>query len=256
MKVFCIIPARFGSTRAKAKLLRKILNKPLIEWVWRNVSKMSFFEGVFIATDSKEIENAAKKFGGKIIKTSSLHKCGTDRVSEAAKILNIDKEDIIVNVQADEPLISSLAIENLISYLKKAEEIDMATLAYKSSDAKSFENSNVVKVVVDKDNFALYFSRSPVPYYRGGIKERFTFLKHFGIYSYRMNFLQKIAKLPVSSLEEKEKLEQLRILENGYKIKVIISEFDAESVNVEEDFKAVEKLLRTRLKSCDNCLSV
>ncbi|MDD5454486.1 MAG: 3-deoxy-manno-octulosonate cytidylyltransferase [Candidatus Ratteibacteria bacterium] len=248
-KVFCIIPARYGSTRTHGKLLRKILDKPLIEWVWLNVSRMVFFDRVFIATDSEEIEKAAKGFGGKVIKTSSSHKCGTDRVAEAAKILNIEKESIIVNIQADEPLISSLAIENLISCLHKSKEIDIATLAHESSDIKNFENTNIVKVVVDEDNFALYFSRSPIPNYRDGITGDFNFLKHFGVYSYRMDFLQKIAGLPVSSLEEKEKLEQLRVLENGYKIKVIISESDAESVNTEGDFKTVEKLLGRRLEN-------
>ncbi len=244
MKVFCIIPARYNSKRARGKVLRKILGKPLIEWVWKNVSKMPFFDGIFIATDSEEIENSAENFGGKIIKTSSLHKCGTDRIAEATKILNVSKADIIVNVQADEPLISSLAIKNLISCLKKSEEIGIATLAYKSLNAKDFENTNVVKVVVDKDNFALYFSRSPIPNYRDGINDGFTFLKHLGIYAYKMSFLQKIAKLPVSDLEKKEKLEQLRVLENGYKIKVVNSLSDSESVNTEEDFKTIKNLLK------------
>ncbi len=292
MKVFGIIPSRFGSTRARGKLLRKILGKPLIEWVWQNVSKMSFFEGVFIATDSEEIEGTAKNFGGKIIKTSSLHKCGTDRVAEAARILDIADEDVIVNIQADEPLISSLSIENLVLSLRKARTIDMATLAYQSSNIEEFTNSNVVKVVVDNKNFALYFSRSQIPHYRNGVKKGFTpleikkknydlsncfiskkkespnlkrnlrsdvssepsltgfkFLKHLGIYAYKMDFLQKITNLPLSQLEEKEKLEQLRVLENGYKIKIVISLFDSESVNTEEDFKKVEDTLQTRVQN-------
>jgi 3-deoxy-manno-octulosonate cytidylyltransferase (CMP-KDO synthetase) len=139
---------------------------------------MSCFRDVFVATDSEEIEDSVKKFGGKIIKTSSLHKCGTDRVAEAAGILDIDGKDIVVNIQADEPLISSLSIENLILSLRKSETIDMATLAYQSSNIEEFKNSNVVKVVVDNKNFALYFSRSQIPHYHDGIKNNFTFLKH------------------------------------------------------------------------------
>jgi len=274
-KVFCIIPARYGSTRAKGKLLRKILDKPLIEWVWRNASKISSFCDVFIATDSREIEGSVKNFGGKIIKTSSLHKCGTDRVAEAARILDVTDKDIIVNIQAYEPLISSLSIEDLILTLRKSETIDMATLVYQSSNIEEFKNSNVVKVVVDNKNFALYFSRSPIPHcredkqnsftsfrnskkdkgkekvdsdFKSAIQTGFIFLKHLGIYAYKMNFLQKIAKLPVSRLEEKEKLEQLRVLENGYKIKVVNSLFNSESVNTEEDFKTVENLLQMQIQ--------
>jgi 3-deoxy-manno-octulosonate cytidylyltransferase (CMP-KDO synthetase) len=249
-KVFCIIPARYGSTRARGKVLRKILDKPLIEWVWQNASKMSCFHDVFIATDSEEIEDSVKKFGGKIIRTSSLHKCGTDRIAEAARILDIADKDIIVNIQADEPLISRLSVENLILSLRKSGTIDMATLAYPSSNIKEFQNSNVVKLIVDNNNFALYFSRSPIPsYIREEKQDGFVFLKHLGIYAYKMDFLQKIARLPVSSLEEKEKLEQLRVLENGYKIKVIISLFDSENVNTEEDFKTVETFLQAQVKN-------
>lgn len=274
-KVFCIIPARYSSTRARGKVLRKILEKPLIEWVWQNASKMSCFRDVFVATDSEEIEDSVKKFGGKIIKTSSLHKCGTDRVAEAAGILNIDGKDIVVNIQADEPLISSLSIEELILSLRKSQATDMATLAYQSSNIKEFQNSNVVKVVVDRNNFALYFSRSPIPHcredkqncftsfrnskkdkgkekvdsdFKSAIQTGFVFLKHLGIYAYKMSFLQKIAGLPVSPLEEKEKLEQLRVLENGYKIKVVDSLSDSESVNTEEDFKTVENMLQTQIQ--------
>ncbi|MCK4905336.1 3-deoxy-manno-octulosonate cytidylyltransferase [bacterium] len=247
-KVFCIIPARYGSTRAQGKLLRKILDKPLIQWVWLNASKISSFSDVFIATDSEEIENSIKKFGGKIIRTSSSHKCGTDRIAEAARILNLADEDIIVNIQADEPLISSLSVESLVSSLRKSGIIDMATLAYQSSSIKEFQNSNTVKVVVDNNNFALYFSRSQIPFYNGEKQDDFVFLKHLGIYAYKMDFLQKIATLPVSLLEEKEKLEQLRALDNDYKIKVVNSLFDSQSVNAEEDFKMVENLLQMQIR--------
>ena len=242
-KVFCIIPARYGSTRIPGKPLRKIVGKPLIEWVWRNASKISSFSDVFVATDSEEIIDSVKKFGGKFIKTATSHKSGTDRVAEAARKLNISDRDIIINIQADEPVIHSLSTENLISCLCKSKSINMATLAYLSSKVEDFQNSNVVKIVVDRDNFALYFSRSPIPYCKGNA-DGFVFLKHLGIYGYKMDFLQKITLLPTSSLEEKEKLEQLRVLENGYKIKVIRSIFDSESVNTEEDFKVLEKILQ------------
>ncbi len=244
-KVFCIIPARYGSKRVQGKPLRKILDKPLIEWVWESASKVSSFTDIFIATDSEEIIASAKKFGGKIIRTSTVHKSGTDRVAEAARKLNISGKDIVVNIQSDEPMIQPSSVENLISSLSKSKSFNMATLIYSSSKIEEFQNSNVIKVVVDSDDFALYFSRSPIPHYREKHKN-FMFLKHLGIYGYKMDFLQKITTLPVSSLEEKEKLEQLRVLENGCKIKVIRSAFDSESVNIEEDFKVVEKLLQNR----------
>lgn len=255
-KVFCIIPARYESTRFRGKPLRKILDKPLIEWVWRNALKVSSFDDVFIATDSEEIIDSAKKFGGKVVETSSFHKSGTDRVAEAARKLNISDGDIIINIQSDEPFISPLSVESLISSLYK-KSIDMATLAYPSSKIEEFQNKNVVKVVVDSNDFALYFSRSPIPHWgparppmsgAGGEEKQdsFMFLKHLGIYGYKMDFLQKITLLPSSLLEEKEKLEQLRVLENSYKIKVIRSVFDSESVNIEEDLKRIERLLQSK----------
>ncbi len=269
-KVFCIIPVRYDSTRVPGKPLRKILDKPLIEWTWRNALKVSSFSDVFIATDSEEIVDSAKKFGGKVIRTSSSHKSGTDRVAEAARKLNISRRDIIINIQSDEPLISPLSVEKLISSLYKSISIDMATLAYPSSKIEEFQNNNVVKVVVDSNDFALYFSRSPIPCskekvvsdFKSAIRNRptpkamadgcpqsaiqtgFMFLKHLGVYGYKMDFLQKITLLSSSSLEKKEKLEQLRVLENGYKIKVIESISDSESVNTEEDFQRIEKLLK------------
>lgn len=247
-KVFCIIPARYDSTRVPGKPLHKILNKPLIEWTWRNALKVSSFSDIFIATDSEKIIDSTKKFGAKVIRTSSSPKSGTDRVAEAARKLNISRRDIIVNIQSDEPLISSLSVEKLISSLYR-KPIDMATLAYPSSKIEELQNSNVVKVVIDSNDFALYFSRSPIPFSEfripnSEIRNGSLFLKHLGIYGYKMDFLQKITLLPSSLLEKKEKLEQLRVLENGYKIKIIRSVFDSESVNIEEDFERIERLLQ------------
>lgn len=269
-KVFCIIPARYESTRVPGKPLRKILGKPLIEWTWQSALKVSSFRDVFIATDSEEIVDSAKKFGSKVIKTSHFHKSGTDRVAEAARKLNLCDEDIIVNIQSDEPLISPVSVESLISSLNESKSIDMATLVYPSSKIEEFHSNNVVKVVVDSNDFALYFSRSPIPYWKpvrspvsgaGGeekqhdfMSQRDTscgilFLKHLGIYAYKMDFLQKITLLPSLSLEKKEKLEQLRVLENGYNIKIIRSVFDSESVNTEEDFQRIEELLQRMKRS-------
>lgn len=245
MKTFCIIPARYGSTRVQGKPLRKISDKTLIEWTWHNALAVSSFSDVFITTDSDQILDVAKNFGAKVIKTSSDHKSGTDRVAEAAGILNIEKKDIVVNIQADEPLISSLAIKELVLYLKKR-EVNMATLAYKSSDAESFEDSNVVKVVVDRDDFALYFSRSSIPF--SAVRNGSLFLKHLGVYGYTMDFLQKITALPASPLEEVEKLEQLRVIEHGYKIKILMSTSDSQSFNTEKDFKKAEGLFKNRVK--------
>lgn len=243
MKKFCIIPARYESTRFPGKPLYKILGKPLVEWVWQNASKISSFDDVFIATDSEEIEKVAKSFGGRVVKTLSSHKSGTDRVAEAARKLNISGKDIVVNIQSDEPLISPISVENLILSLNES-SFDMATLGYLSSKKEDFYDDNVVKVVIDNNNFALYFSRSSIPHVGKSPDGKFSFIKHLGIYAYKMDFLQKIVQFPPSSLEKKERLEQLRVLENGCKIKVIMSEVDSESLNTKEDLGKIKELLQ------------
>jgi 3-deoxy-manno-octulosonate cytidylyltransferase (CMP-KDO synthetase) len=243
-KVFCIIPARYESVRLYGKPLLKILGRPLIEWTWHNASEVSSFSDIFITTDSEKIVDTAKSFGAKVVITSSNHKSGTDRVAEAARKLNISGKDIIINIQSDEPLVSPVSVESLISSLSSSPSINMETLAYPSLKVEEFKDSNVVKVVVDSNDFALYFSRSPIPYWRRKKERDSTFMKHLGVYGYRMDFLQKFTALPPSSLEKIERLEQLRVLENGYKIKVIMSKSNSESVNTEKDLKDIEKLLK------------
>lgn len=242
-KAIAIIPARYDSKRLPGKPLRKILNRPLIEWVYESASKASALDEVFVTTDSEEVISCVKGFGGKVIKTSSHHQSGTDRVGEASKKLHLSPEDVVVNIQSDEPLISPRALKALISSIAGDKGIEMATLIYPSSKRDEFEDANVVKVVVDKDDFALYFSRSPIPHFGLGSSNRFVFLKHLGVYGYTMRFLQKIIKITPSSLEKRENLEQLRVLEHGYKIKVVRSLDDSASVNIEEDLKKVERLI-------------
>ena len=219
----------------------------MIQWVWESTSKVSSFSGVFVATDHDKVTDCVRKFGGGLLKTSPHHRCGMDRVGEASEKLSLSSGDLIVNVQGDEPLISPRALQNLIDFFCKEDSVQMASLAYPSTNREEFQDSNIVKVIVDKNDFALYFSRSPIPYWKEKTQE-FIFLKHLGIYGYRMEFLQKITRLNPSFLEKREKLEQLRVLENGYRIKILKSMEDSMSVNNEEDLKKVEELLHLTTK--------
>ena len=249
MHVVAIIPARYASTRLNGKPLLNIAGKPMIQWVYERAKKAKLTNDVIAATDDKRVFDAVRYFGGKAVMTSPEHRTGTDRIAEAADGLNVD---IIVNVQGDEPLIEPEMIDEAIRPLTNDSEIVVATLKTKIKDEKELNNPNVVKVVTDKNDFALYFSRLPVPYYRDEWKDlkhltvhgsRFTVFKHIGLYVYRKDFLLKFAKMKPTPLEEAEKLEQLRVLENGYKIKVVETEHDSIGVDTEEDLEKVRKIV-------------
>ena len=249
MHVVAIIPARYASTRLNGKPLLNIAGKPMIQWVYERAKKAKLTNDVIAATDDKRVFDAVRYFGGTAVMTSPEHRTGTDRIAEAADGLNVD---IIVNVQGDEPLIEPEMIDEAIRPLTNDSEIVVATLKTKIKDEKELNNPNVVKVVTDKNDFALYFSRLPVPYYRDEWKDlkhltvhgsRFTVFKHIGLYVYRKDFLLKFAKMKPTPLEEAEKLEQLRVLENGYKIKVVETEHDSIGVDTEEDLEKVRKIV-------------
>lgn len=247
MHVVVIIPARYASTRLNGKPLLHIAGKPMIQWVYERAKKAKLTNDVIAATDDKRVFDAVRYFGGKAVMTSPEHRTGTDRIAEAADGLNAD---IIVNVQGDEPLIEPEMIDEAIRPLTNDPEIVAATLKTKIRDEAELNNPNVVKVVTDKNDFALYFSRLPIPYVRNseqwpvasGQKKSIHY-KHIGLYVYRKYFLLKFAKMQPTSLEEAEKLEQLRVLENGYKIKVVETEHDSIGVDTEEDMERVRKIV-------------
>lgn len=238
MKVVGIIPARFESTRFPGKPLAKILNKPMIQWVYERAKKSNSLENLIVATDSQQIYNQVKDFGGEVVLTSKEHQSGTSRVAEVAAQLDVE---IVVNIQGDEPLISNKAIDAVVKPLITDITIYMSTLKQKIIDESELSNPNVVKVVTDKNDFALYFSRSLIPF----VSPPYTsyIYKHIGLYVYRKDFLLKLVELPHSNLEQVEKLEQLRVLENGYKIKVIKTCYSSIGVDTEEDLEKVSKIL-------------
>lgn len=246
LKVVAIIPARFASTRFRGKPLTDIAGKPMIEWTYSQARKAKILEKVIVATDDMRIFRVVRDFGGEVLLTSTKHKSGTDRVAEAARKLRMGKDGIVVNIQADEPLLEPVMITRLVKPLIREKTLEMSTMSYRIRKKEEIDNPNIVKVVVDKKGYALYFSRSLIPHtdkIRGC-----SYYKHIGIYAYRRNFLLKFSGMSPTELEGRERLEQLRALENGYKIKVIESQFDPVEVDTPEDIsKVLEELRRGRI---------
>ncbi|WP_150468334.1 3-deoxy-manno-octulosonate cytidylyltransferase [Francisella sp. SYW-9] len=221
--IHVVIPARLKSTRLPGKMLADIAGKPMIQRVYEQVSK-SKFKSIIIATDSQEIKDVAEGFGAKVILTRDDHESGTDRIAEAVTSLGFDDEDVVVNVQGDEPLIPVENIEQAAQLLIDKPEAVVSTLCERILAAEDIYNLNNVKVVFDKNNYALYFSRASIPFERGHSENLQVnvseFFRHIGIYTYRVGFLKHYAELTVSPIEKYEALEQLRVLYNGYKIAV------------------------------------
>lgn len=257
MSAVVIIPARYNSTRFPGKPLATLKGKPLIQHVYEGCLGAMLPVDVIVATDSETIFEKVLSFGGKAVMTYSGHSSGTDRVAEVASLMDYD---IIVNVQGDEPLIRPQMIDDVIKLLSDS-RADIGTLARKIDDLAEITDPNVVKVVFDKENFALYFSRSPIPYHRDmfgaigpGLWDRgerrsllnnIAMFKHIGLYSYRRDVLIRLSKMEPTRLEEIERLEQLRALENNMKIKVKETEFDTIGVDTPEDLEKVERWLNS-----------
>jgi len=239
MKAVGMIPARLGSTRLPNKVLLEIAGKTMIQHVWEQAQKIRGLDSVWIACDDAKIADVVAKFGGKAIMTRRDHSNGTSRIAEA--IEKIDAE-IIVNIQGDQPLLDAPAIEKLTDVLKKSVSLKMATLAIRSKSAEEYRNPNVVKLVCDENGKALYFSRSPLPFWRD-TDETPEFWKHIGVYGYRREFLKEFVSWPAGRLEQLEKLEQLRVLERGVAIQVVETEQDFISVDTVEDLKQAEVIL-------------
>ena len=245
MKITGVIPARYASTRLPGKPLMLIKGRTMIERVYRQVQKSKLIDRVIVATDDKRIFECVKNFGGEVKMTSVKHQSGTDRIYEAVK--NI-QADIVVNIQGDEPFIDPKNIDKAIAPLISDKEVNVSTLAIRIEDKKDLLDINKVKVVLDKNNFALYFSRNFLPFdmMNNPLNElsfkKNIYYKHIGLYVYRKDFLTKFAKMKKSYLENIEKLEQLRILENGERIKVVITKIDSISIDTQKDLKAANKV--------------
>jgi len=244
-----VIPARWGATRFEGKVIANLLGKPVIQHVWENAKKARTLDDLVVACDDERIMKVVEAFGGKAVYTSPNQPSGTDRLAEVINPLEVD---IAVNIQGDEPLMKSIMIDNLVLALEDEKAAQMATMMKKIEDDTELTNSNVVKVIADKNGYAIYFSRYAIPYNRtseADSKKRPVYYKHIGIYAFTKDFLFTFRNLPHSSLENAEKLEQLRALENGYKIKVVETKFDTIGVDRPEDLKrAEEALLREREK--------
>ena len=240
--VIGVIPARYESSRLAHKLLREVCGKPLIQWAWENASKASLLDRLIIACDNVKIKEVAESFGAKVVMTSTKHQSGTDRIAEAVR--DIDAK-IVINIQADEPIMHQSTIDSLAREMINNPATLMATVRKKIEADEDTNNPNVVKLICDKNDFAIYFSRYPIPYYRDGSIEK-KYYKHLGIYAYTKDFLYTFKNLPSSFLENAERLEQLRAIEAGHKIKVIETKFESIGVDTEEDLQKVETVLNER----------
>lgn len=246
MKTIAIIPARYASTRFPGKPLAILGGKPVIQRVYEQVTTV--LDEAYIATDDERIYNKVQEFGGRVVMTSPNHKSGTDRIEEAVQKMGTDA-DIIINVQGDEPFIHPSQIEALIKCFDDP-TTQIATLGKpfdKDADISLLDNPNSPKIVVDNNSFALYFSRSVIPFIRGVEHNqwlgKYPFLKHLGIYAYRTQVLHEITRLPQSSLELAESLEQLRWLQNGYRIRVGTTNIETVGIDTPEDLQRAEDYL-------------
>lgn len=238
MDVIGIIPARFQSTRFEGKVLADIGGKPMIQHVWERARQAKLLDDLIVACDDERICEAVKEFGGNAIFTAKGHLSGTDRITEIANPLDVK---IVVNIQADEPMVHPTMIDSIVEVLKMDTTLVVATIIKKIENPHEIHDSNVVKVVIDKNNFALYFSRLPIPFVRD---EHLVYYKHIGLYGYTKDFLFTYKNLPQSKLESLEKLEQLRILENGYRIKVVETKFETYGVDTPHDLLKVREYLK------------
>jgi 3-deoxy-manno-octulosonate cytidylyltransferase (CMP-KDO synthetase) len=246
MKFIGIIPARYASTRFPGKPLAMLGGRTVIQRVYEQAAAV--LEEAYVATDDERIFKAVEEFGGRVIMTRQDHKSGTDRIEEAAEKIGT-QADVIINIQGDEPFIQKSQIETLKSLFENS-ETQIGTLGKKFESIEAATNPNSPKIVTDKNGFALYFSRSVIPYIRGKEQaewlQHFPFLKHLGLYAYRRDVLRQITQLPQSPLEMAESLEQLRWLENGYRIRVGLTDMETVGIDTPDDLRRAEEFLKMR----------
>ncbi|GIU47034.1 8-amino-3,8-dideoxy-manno-octulosonate cytidylyltransferase KdsB [Shewanella algidipiscicola] len=242
MNVTLLIPARYGSSRFPGKPLAPINGKPMIQHVYERAALAKGLTSIYVATDDERIKAAVESFGGKVVMTDENAASGTDRIEDAITQLGLKDDDLVINLQGDQPLIDPITIEQLISLFERHPgEFAMATLGVQITEESELNDPKHVKMVFDNDYNALYFSRARIPY--GRDTNDYPVYKHLGIYGYTRAFISTFAKLPLGRLENLEKLEQLRALEYGYKIKVAISAFDSPEVDTPEDIRICEARL-------------
>ena len=241
MKLIAMIPARYGATRFPAKLMQDLCGKPVIVHTYQRVADTNLFDQVYVVTDDDRIENAIREVGGKVIRSQKEHNSGSDRLAEASKDLEVD---IIVNVQGDEPFTDKENLQKVIDIFANdsRQNIAVASLMERITHPDDIANPNNVKVVVNKFNEALYFSRSVIPFPRD-TNTKVPYYKHIGIYAYRKDALQQFTQLPPSLLEETEKLEQLRYLENGFKIRLAVTDIPTIGIDTPEDLEKARQRL-------------
>ena len=236
----CVIPARFASTRLPGKPLLLLKDLPIVMWVYRAAEKSGVFDKVVVATDDLRIKDTVEKHGGEAIITSKHHKTGSDRVWEIASNLEYD---IIVNLQGDEPFIKPTILRELVKTLINEKRADIATPIRKPLDLWEIQSSSTAKVIVDREGFALYFSRAPIPYPKTGEFNINHYNIHIGIYAYRKEALEAFVKATLPAIEEIESLEQLRALYNGLRIKIVPVEYSGVSIDTPEDYERAKKIV-------------
>jgi len=242
MKVIAVIPARYASTRFPAKLLQDLGGKTVIQRTYEAAVQTNLFDDVFVATDSELIYQEITSQGGKAVMSLHEHESGSDRIAEAIASMDVD---IVVNVQGDEPFLDVVSLRNLIQVFQDDadKKVDLASLYFEIHDQEEIENPNNVKVVVDQQQFALYFSRSVIPFPRS-VDSSMKYFQHIGIYAFRKEALLAFANLPMKSLEATEKLEQLRYLEYGKRIRMIETSHKSIGIDTPEDLEKAREFLR------------
>lgn len=244
-KVVAVIPARYLSNRFEGKPLALICGKPMIQHVYERAQAVPLLSLVAVATDDQRIADCVRGFGGTVVMTSPNHVSGTDRLAEAATLLDINEQDVVVNIQGDQPLFDQAVVAQVAQPLLDDPALPMSTLIYKIVRPEEITDPNHVKTVFDVNGLALYFSRSPIPHQRNPEDvEKPTYYKHLGFYAYRKGFLLTYVGLPEGEWERFEKLEQLRALEYGYRIKVVLTEHDSIEVDTPKDLERVEEMCR------------
>ena len=243
MRIVALIPARFDATRFPGKLLQDLAGKPVIIRTLEATLSTQLFDAVYVVTDSELIEKEILKHNGKVLLSKKNHATGSDRIAEAAEQINAD---IIINVQVDEPFVNKTILAELIQVFKEdlSNEIDVASLVFPISDLDEINNPNNVKVVLDTNNFASYFSRSPIPY--PSVKNEAKYFQHIGIYAFRKKALEKFAKLPMGMLEKTEKLENLRFITNGMQVKMLLTQHKSIGIDTIADLEKARLRFKER----------
>ena len=241
-QIACIIPSRYESSRFPGKPLADLCGKPMLQHVYERVLRAKSVTVAAVATDDERIFLAVQAFGGQAIMTSARHRSGTDRIAEAVDSLGLKDDDLVVNIQGDQPLFDPNQVDEVVAPLLEDASVPMSTLIYRIVRDEEITHPNAVKVVFDESHFALYFSRAAIPYVRDRGK-RADYYKHHGIYAYRRGFLRTFTSLPEGVLERLEALEQLRVLEFGYRIKVAVTASDSVEVDTPQELERVRRLI-------------